>query len=212
MKKLDGIVIKYNTEKKFGLIQTNRNKDIFFHIREFRPRRAPIIGERIVFTLGKDKQGRSCAVNIQELAFVIQKEQQKYQRIQRQQTYEAYQERQEQKHGVLNAICIFALVYLILIAISTLFFNILKFVFAWYIIISTISFVVYYLDKVAAENEERRTPEKTLHLIDVLGGWIGASFAHKLLNHKTTKAEFRNIFYLTIIINILGVIILDYAL
>lgn len=212
MQKLDGTIIQYDNEKKFGFIQTKNNKDIFFHIREFRPRREPAIGEQIVFELGEDNQGRICAVNIQELSFIIQKEKEKAQKIQRRQAYEAYQERQEQKHSVLNAVCIFGLVYLILIAIAILFFNISKLIFIWYIIISIVSFVVYYLDKVAAENDERRTPEKTLHLIDVLGGWIGASFAHKFLNHKATKAEFRVVFYITIIVNIIGLIAIGYLL
>lgn len=212
MQKLDGRIIKYDAEKKFGFIQTKNNKDIFFHIREFRPRREPVVGEQIVFELGEDNQGRICAVNIQELSFVIQKEQERQIKIQRRQAYEAHQERQEQKHGVLNAVCIFSLVYLILIAIAVLFFNISKIILVWYVIISIVSFIVYYLDKVAAENDERRTPEKTLHLIDVLGGWVGASFAHKFLNHKATKAEFRAVFYITIIANIIGLIAIDYLL
>lgn len=212
MQKLDGTIIKYDDKKKFGFIKTNNNKDIFFHIREFRPRREPMIGEQIVFELGEDGQGRICAINIQELSFILQKEREKQIKVQKRQAYEAYQERQEQKHGVLNSVCIFSLIYLILIAIAVLFFHVSKLIFIWYMIISILSFVVYYLDKVAAENDERRTPEKTLHLIDVLGGWIGASFAHKFLNHKATKAEFRDVFYITIIANIIGLIALDYLL
>lgn len=212
MQKLDGKIIKYDNQKKFGFIKTNNNKDIFFHIREFRPRREPVIGEQIVFELGEDHQGRICATNIQELSFIIQKEREKTQKIQRRQAYEAHQERQEQKYGVLNAVCIVALVYLILFALSVLFFNGSIFILLWYFIVSGISFFMYYLDKNFAQNNERRIPEKRLHQIDILGGWIGASFAHKLLNHKATKTEFRNIFYLTIIANIIGTIILDYTL
>ena len=43
-------------------------------------------------------------------------------------------------------------------------------------------------------------------MIDGLGGWIGASFAHRLLDHKATKANFRTMFYATIALHIMVVI------
>ena len=76
----------------------------------------------------------------------------------------------------------------------------------YYLALGLMSFFMYYKDKQSAQNGQWRTPEISLHLIDVLGGWVGASFAHRLLDHKATKANFRIMFYLTITVNILAVI------
>ena len=43
-----------------------------------------------------------------------------------------------------------------------------------------------------------RTPESTLHLLSVLGGWVGAMMAQNYLRHKTKKSEFRLAYYLTV--------------
>lgn len=208
MHKLDGKIIKYDSQKRFGFIQTKNKKDIFFYIREFRPKRTPVIGEQVVFELGQDKQGRACAVNIQELSFVIQKQKEKTKKVQQKQSYKAYQERQAQKYGVLNAICVFAVIFITFLILSVLAFGISKYLLIWYIIIGLASFVIYWYDKNQAQNNDWRVSENTLHIIDVLGGWVGASFAHRLLNHKATKSSFRGVFYMTIIANIfLGVMI-----
>ncbi|WP_169798138.1 DUF1294 domain-containing protein [Moraxella oblonga] len=79
-----------------------------------------------------------------------------------------------------------------------------KLIFVWYIITSLISFIFYWHDKNKAKNGEWRTFEETLHTIDMLGGWIGASFAQKFLNHKTSKGTFRTRFYLNILFHIVG--------
>jgi uncharacterized membrane protein YsdA (DUF1294 family) len=41
-------------------------------------------------------------------------------------------------------------------------------------VLNLLTFVVYYLDKNAAIRGSQRTPENTLHLLAVLGGWPGA--------------------------------------
>lgn len=83
-----------------------------------------------------------------------------------------------------------------------------KFFLLVYCILSVISFIRYYDDKKRAINGEYRIPESDLLLMDLFGGWVGTSFAHRLLNHKATKSSFRGVFYMTIIANIfLGVMI-----
>lgn len=72
----------------------------------------------------------------------------------------------------------------------------------YYISLSLITFVVYAIDKSAAKKGRWRTPEKTLHLMALLGGWPGAIIAQKILRHKTQKQPFQIIFWLTVILNI----------
>ena len=74
----------------------------------------------------------------------------------------------------------------------------LKVLLAAYVIMSLISFVLYALDKRAAERGLRRTAERTLHLIDLLGGWPGGLAAVYLLRHKSSKIRFKAILWLII--------------
>lgn len=60
---------------------------------------------------------------------------------------------------------------------------------------------MYGLDKAAAGRDARRTPENSLHLADLLGGWPGALIAQQQFRHKTIKQPFRSIFWFTVIAN-----------
>ena len=75
---------------------------------------------------------------------------------------------------------------------------------AVYLVASAIAFVAYALDKSAAQNGRRRTPEATLHLFGVVGGWPGALFAQRVFRHKSSKVEFQRVFWVTVVVNCLG--------
>lgn len=73
---------------------------------------------------------------------------------------------------------------------------------AAYLALSIGCFVAYAIDKSAAKNGQWRTPESTLLLIGLAGGWPGAVLAQQWLRHKTSKAAFRWKFYLTVALNL----------
>lgn len=75
---------------------------------------------------------------------------------------------------------------------------------AWYVAASVITFLMYAIDKSAARRGAWRTPERTLHLLALAGGWPGELLAQQLLRHKTSKAGFRVVFWTTVILNIAG--------
>lgn len=66
---------------------------------------------------------------------------------------------------------------------------------------SLVAFVAYARDKSAAKKGRWRTPENTLHLFAVIGGWPGALVAQGLLRHKSRKRSFQIAFWLTVAIN-----------
>ena len=66
---------------------------------------------------------------------------------------------------------------------------------------SAAAVVVYAADKSAARREDWRTPERTLHLLALLGGWPGALVAQTVFRHKTQKVSFRIVFWATVALN-----------
>lgn len=70
-----------------------------------------------------------------------------------------------------------------------------------YCLISAVAFVTYWLDKSAAQNNQWRTKETTLHLLGLAGGWPGALLAQRLLRHKSSKQSFQEDFRMTVIAN-----------
>ncbi|MDH5919674.1 DUF1294 domain-containing protein [Vibrio splendidus] len=92
--------------------------------------------------------------------------------------------------------------YLVLVAVSVLFTESSKALLVWYLVIGVVTFFVYAKDKRAAINGNWRVPEKTLHILSVAGGWLGALIAQEKLRHKTQKQPFRAIYWLTVVINV----------
>jgi len=72
--------------------------------------------------------------------------------------------------------------------------------------LSTFTFVIYATDKSKAQREVWRTPESTLHLLALAGGWPGAALAQQYLRHKSSKLAFRRVFWATVMINLALVI------
>ena len=66
---------------------------------------------------------------------------------------------------------------------------------------SSIAFILYGLDKWSAKREAQRTPESTLQLCALLGGWPGALLAQQLFRHKSRKRSFQLIFWFTVVLN-----------
>lgn len=73
-----------------------------------------------------------------------------------------------------------------------------------YLAMSAVSYFMYLFDKAAAGQGRRRTPESSLHLADLLGGWPGALVAQQQFRHKTAKASFQVGFWLTVVVNLAG--------
>jgi uncharacterized membrane protein YsdA (DUF1294 family) len=75
-----------------------------------------------------------------------------------------------------------------------------------YVGASAVTFIAYAIDKTAAARGSRRTPESTLHMLSFFGGWPGAILAQQLLRHKSSKREFRQVFWGTVTLNVIGLV------
>jgi uncharacterized membrane protein YsdA (DUF1294 family) len=75
---------------------------------------------------------------------------------------------------------------------------------AAYLLLSVASFALYAADKTAASAGARRTPERTLLTLGLLGGWPGGLVAQQLLRHKSIKSSFRAEFWATVAANVVA--------
>ena len=66
-------------------------------------------------------------------------------------------------------------------------------------VLNLATFIAYWIDKRAAEAGRQRTPENTLHLFALLGGWPAARVAQQRLRHKSSKAEFLRVYTATVV-------------
>lgn len=75
-------------------------------------------------------------------------------------------------------------------------------------LISLVGFIACWRDKTKAQRGAWRTPEATLHLIELAGGWAGSFAAQRGFRHKTSKASYQVMFWLIVFLHQL--VALDY--
>ena len=57
-------------------------------------------------------------------------------------------------------------------------------------VMSLIAFAAFGLDKYKAKADKWRTPEKTLFILAIIGGGIGAFLGMRVFRHKTKHKQF----------------------
>lgn len=81
-------------------------------------------------------------------------------------------------------------------------------IFAIYFVASALAFAAYGADKRAATNGTWRTPESSLLLLGLVGGWPGAIIGMRVFRHKTRKSSFRGLFWATVAVNVIALVFL----
>ena len=69
------------------------------------------------------------------------------------------------------------------------------------LIVNGITYAAYASDKQRARLSARRTPEVTLHLLELMGGWPGAFVAQRRLRHKCIKPKYQIAFWLLVAVH-----------
>ena len=67
----------------------------------------------------------------------------------------------------------------------------MKIICCYVVIINVVAFLAYGVDKSKAKKNKWRIPEKTLILLAVVGGSIGALLGMSVFHHKTQKLKFK---------------------
>lgn len=72
-----------------------------------------------------------------------------------------------------------------------------------YSVMSAATLGAYAADKRAASRPgARRTPERSLHTLEALGGWPGGLVARRALRHKSAKRRFRAVSWAIIVAHV----------
>jgi len=189
--RFDGTIKSWDDERGFGFIEPDGGgQDIFVHIKAFKGlRERPQASQRVSFEIELGPQGKKRALNV-ELIRAARPARNR----------ESRNGSAQWGSATLFAIPAFGIVLMLGYALG----HPPRWLLWSYIGISAITFVAYALDKSAAQKGEWRTSEQTLHLLSLAGGWPGALLAQQVLRHKSSKQEFRSVFWFSVALNVLG--------
>ncbi|OCH03895.1 hypothetical protein A6D98_00415 [Aliivibrio fischeri] len=172
---MKGRVVEWNESKGYGFISAlNGELKVFLHISKLKNKnRRPKVGDEVSFDINEEIKGRFNANNV-SIAGV----------------------------NTIPSTIMFCFIYLVLASVALVMFNGEKMLLVLYLGMSLLTYVMYAIDKNAAKKGNWRTPENTLHVLSLLGGWPGALFAQNQFRHKSKKQPFKTILWITIFVNI----------
>lgn len=176
-----GRISDWNEAKGYGFVTPHDGGDrAFVHVKAFQSgSRRPVDGDLISYAATRDARGRTNATDVRHAGQKIE---------------------QRKPHRPFPRLAS-GIGFLLAVSLATFFGIVPAIITMGYVGLSCLSYVMYCLDKAAAGKRMQRTPESTLHFVDLLGGWPGALVAQQQFRHKTVKASFQQVFWLTVLIN-----------
>jgi len=205
-----GILRNWNNEKGFGFIKGAQG-DVFVHISAVRGDTRPEVNAEVFYIAEQDQQGRWRATHMRGAELAIDKpkirrkphNQPVPQKHQPQTKFSPRAHAGTGKDAAWKALLFFVSIVITAWGLAVLLLhNALLWPMGVYMGASLISFIQYWADKNKAQTDEWRTPESSLHLIELLGGWPGAFIAQKLLRHKTRKGSYQATYWLIVLIHL----------
>ncbi len=70
------------------------------------------------------------------------------------------------------------------------------------LVMSLVSAGLLWWDKRAARRDAWRVSERTLHGVELLGGWPGSWVVRRAIRHKTRKRQYRIVFALIVFLHV----------
>ena len=191
--RLEGTLTAWNDERGFGRIESSQGGEpIFVHVSAWpRGSSRPQLNQSVTFEVEVGPKGKR-ARNVQ------------FRQVRRSARQNGRASPAQWGTATLFTIPAFLVVYLI----SAALWKLPLWVAGLYLVASVATFIAYAGDKSAASSGSWRTPESTLHALALAGGWPGALLAQQFLRHKSTKQEFRQVFWATVLLNVLGFVVL----
>jgi uncharacterized membrane protein YsdA (DUF1294 family)/cold shock CspA family protein len=192
----EGTLKTWHDDRGFGFIEpTQGGQEIFVHVKAFQGLRGrPQAGQRLSFEIELGPQGKKRAKNV---APVVARRP---------------AELRSKRGGPARwrAATMFAIpAFVAVLLLAHVFGQPPRWSLAVYGAASVVTFLAYAIDKAAAQRgNARRTPERTLHTLALAGGWPGALLAQQFLRHKSSKAEFRSVFWATVVVNVVAFIVM----
>ena len=176
-----GRITRWNDDRGYGFVLPNLGgEEVFLHIKAFKPRQPRPAGDEIVtYELAYDAKGRSRAAAVAVVSGAGRRT----------------------PVGSPRFPPLLAGLFFAFLGVSTATGRLPPLLLGVYAAASLIAFAAYALDKAAPRGGHRRTPENTLHLLALLGGWPGALVAQNRLRHKSSKTSFLAVFWITVLLN-----------
>jgi uncharacterized membrane protein YsdA (DUF1294 family)/cold shock CspA family protein len=186
--RLDGTLTSWNDDRGFGFIEPAQGgQEIFVHIKAFPGGSGrPQLGQALTFEVELGPNGKKRAHSVQ---YPVRARARRQQRAESPAPWTAPR--------ILVIPAFIGVGY----GVSQT-WGVQPVVLLGYVVASVVAFFAYAFDKAAAVRGSWRTPENTLHILGVAGGWPGALLAQQLLRHKSSKPSFVAAFWFTVALNV----------
>ncbi|WP_373388209.1 DUF1294 domain-containing protein [Pseudomonas alcaligenes] len=192
-----GTLRSWNDAKGFGFIQAEVDgAQVFVHISAMRGDSRPRVGDAVLYVAAPDSQGRLRAQHMRHVGLSLDRPAIRRKPVP---AADAPGRRRSEGAGIHNLpaklLILAALAVLPAWGSLALLGQGIFWVALAYALLSLFSFCQYWLDKQSAQKGRWRTPENSLHIAELAGGWPGALVAQQVFRHKTRKVSFQLVFW-----------------
>ncbi len=182
-----GQLTKWKDKRGFGFIQpADGSQEIFLHISELKDAaRRPQVGDTIYYhAVAEDGKVRACN------AFILGARNKSSTFL----SSKTKSNATSQYFSLILATLLLSILPLIgSIDLARTTANLLPAML--YLAMSLLTFALYADDKSRAKRGDWRISEKTLHLCELAGGWLGGFIAQRKLRHKNRKQSYQIVFW-----------------